>query len=73
MEPHREDQEKALEPSAATKPKRFRIVKLEERIAPGKGGNGSNNCGGGGYTAPCPYTWNCPSQASCRDGTCGLY
>ena len=41
------------------KPKRFRIEKLEERIAPKKGGKGTNNCGtanctsfssgGGGY------------------------
>jgi hypothetical protein len=38
MEPHREDQPKALEPSAEPKPKRFRIVKLEERIAPTQGG-----------------------------------
>jgi hypothetical protein len=35
MEPHREGQPKALERSATPKPKRFRIVKLEERIAPG--------------------------------------
>ena len=28
--------------------KRFRIAKLEERIAPKKGGKGTNNCGGGG-------------------------
>jgi hypothetical protein len=28
--------------------KRFRIEKLEERIAPKKGGKGTNNCGGGG-------------------------
>ncbi len=27
------------------KPKRFRIEKLEERIAPKKGGKGTNNCG----------------------------
>ncbi len=33
MEPRREEQ-KALEPSAEQKPRRFRIVKLEERIAP---------------------------------------
>jgi len=26
------------------KPKRFRIEKLEERIAPKKGGKGTNNC-----------------------------
>jgi hypothetical protein len=28
--------------------KRFRIEKLEERIAPSKGGKGTHNCGGGG-------------------------
>lgn len=43
MEPRREEQ-KTLEPGAAQKPKRFRIVKLEERIAPQMGGNGTNNC-----------------------------
>ncbi len=37
MEPRREDQPQAP-PSAQPKPKRFRIVKLEERIAPNKGG-----------------------------------
>ncbi len=34
MEPDREELQKALEPGAAAKRKRFRIVKLEERIAP---------------------------------------
>jgi hypothetical protein len=43
MEPHREESQKALEPGATPKPKRFRIVKLEERIAPSKGGNGTHN------------------------------
>ncbi len=33
MEPRREEQ-RAPQPSAEQKPKRFRIVKLEERIAP---------------------------------------
>jgi len=28
--------------------KRFRIEKLEERIAPKKGGNGTQHCGSGG-------------------------
>jgi hypothetical protein len=28
--------------------KHFRIEKLEERIAPKKGGKGTHNCGGGG-------------------------
>ena len=41
------------DPDAATPRKRFRIEKLEERIAPKKGGKGTNNCGGGGsvYTS----------------------
>jgi hypothetical protein len=42
MEPHREEPQQAPEPGAEQKPKRFRIVKLEERIAPSKGGKGSN-------------------------------
>ena len=68
MEPHREEQPKAPEAGAEPKPKRFRIVKLEERIAPSKGGQGTHNhclsttcvegsCGGCGTTyctpAPC--------------------
>ena len=28
--------------------RRFRIEKLEERIAPSKGGKGTHNCSGGG-------------------------
>jgi hypothetical protein len=52
MEPHREEPQKALPPSAEQKPKRFRIVKLEERIAPSKGGAGTNNgCVSGHITA----------------------
>jgi hypothetical protein len=44
MEPNREEQ-KVLEPGAEHKPKRFRIVKLEERIAPSKGGvPGTGTC-----------------------------
>ena len=31
--------------------KRFRIEKLEERIAPAKGGKGTQNCSGGGSGA----------------------
>jgi hypothetical protein len=30
--------------------KRFRIERLEERIAPKKGGKGTNNCGGSSNT-----------------------
>jgi hypothetical protein len=44
MEPRREEL-KAPKPRTEEKPKRFRIVKLEERIAPAKGGNGTKNCG----------------------------
>ncbi len=63
MEPRREEQQKALGCSAEQKPRRFRIVKLEERIAPAKGGKGTNNCG---FTskfcsgdATCWCTWGC--------------
>jgi hypothetical protein len=34
-------------PSPAPR-RRFSIERLEERIAPAKGGNGTKNCGGGG-------------------------
>jgi hypothetical protein len=54
MEPHREEPQKALEPSAAQKPKRFRIVKLEERIAPRRGGGGQATQAG--PTCPAPGT-----------------
>jgi hypothetical protein len=43
MAPHREEQNKAPPPGAEQKSRRFRIVKLEDRIAPAKGGN-TNNC-----------------------------
>ncbi len=65
MEPHREGEPKALEPSATPKPKRFRIIKLEERIAPSKGGGGTHNCGTqacathAGFTCPPVGTVNC--------------
>lgn len=63
MQPNRQDMQEVLEPGAAQKPKRFRIVKLEERIAPSKGGNGTNNCGG--YTDKC-HTLSCaPCSAAC--------
>jgi hypothetical protein len=54
MEPHREENQKAPQTGAERKPKRFRIVKLEERIAPSKGGNGTNNCVNA--SQPCPHT-----------------
>ena len=44
MEPHRE-KPKAPKPRPEEKQKRFRIVKLEERIAPSNpGGGGSGGC-----------------------------
>jgi hypothetical protein len=45
MEPHRE-QPKAARPRPEEKRKRFRIVKLEERIAPTKGGTSGGKVGG---------------------------
>jgi hypothetical protein len=58
MEPRREEQNKAPPPSAAKKPKRFRIVKLEDRIAPSKGGNGKTN--GHNYSCPWCSVTGCP-------------
>jgi hypothetical protein len=38
----------SAKPDAQRAPlRRFRIEKLEERIAPKKGGKGTHNCGGG--------------------------
>jgi hypothetical protein len=63
MEPHREDQSKALEPGATPKPNRFRIVKLEDRIAPSKGGGThANTC------ATCA-TCGCMTNAGCCFGS----
>jgi hypothetical protein len=59
MEPRREEPKKAPPPSAEPKPKRFRIVKLEERIAPSKGGGhtGAPQCG--------PYRTAAPPCTAC--------
>jgi hypothetical protein len=45
MDPRNDETKKDPEPRTEGKEKkrRFQIVKLEERIAPTKGGNGSNN------------------------------
>ncbi len=61
MEPRREE-EKALQPGAGQKPRRFRIVKLEERIAPAKGGNRTNNCV---LTLQCPSFKHCSDDLTC--------
>lgn len=44
MEPLHEESQKLLESGAAQKPRRFRVVKLEERIAPKAGRKGTHNC-----------------------------
>jgi hypothetical protein len=62
MEPHREEQNKASPPSAERKPKRFRIVKLEDRIAPSSGG-GTKNCHYTGGT--CWTCGGCGTGAHC--------
>jgi hypothetical protein len=56
MEPRQDESQKAPEPrqEAKEKRRRFQIVKLEERIAPAKGGNGTHNsCG---YCLPPHFT-----------------
>ncbi len=66
MESHREEQQKALETSATLKPKRFRIVKLEERIAPAKGGGTNGACPTHKCTAGCPNTYGfCSLVVAC--------
>ena len=56
MEPRREELQ-APKPRPEEKPKRFRIVKLEERIAPSKGGNSNGkHC----------FTGCCASYNSCN-------
>jgi hypothetical protein len=58
MEPRKDEPQKVPEPRKEERKRRFQIVKLEERIAPARGGNGTNNsCGGyfcyhGGYSKP---------------------
>jgi hypothetical protein len=64
MEPVHEEKTRTLEPSAEQKPKRFRIVKLEERIAPGSGGN--NNRG----TNQCVMTQPCLTHGVCNTRLC---
>jgi hypothetical protein len=44
MEPRNVEPNKTPEPLKKPKKGRFQIVKLEERIAPGKGSSNGNNC-----------------------------
>jgi hypothetical protein len=59
MEPHREEQPKTPQASAERKRKRFRIVKLEEKLAPGMyHGTHASGCyiySHNGKTCACPY------------------
>ncbi len=58
MEPRREEQHKAPPPSAVPeqkKQKRFRIVKLEDRIAPRKYRETGSRCGNIGHTSETVY------------------
>ena len=71
MEPRREESQKALEPSAEPKRKRFRIVKLEERIAPKKGGKGTNNCPPPVPTADMTCVGTCMGNVTCDLYSCG--
>lgn len=67
MEPYRGVRPNAPEPGAEQKPKRFRIVKLEDRIAPSKGGN-TNNCS---KLQSCFNTWcGCSGYGPCSLGPC---
>jgi hypothetical protein len=55
MEPRKEENQEPRKETTETKPRRFRIVRLEERIAPGGGkGNGSKlSCGITCKKCPC--------------------
>jgi hypothetical protein len=64
MEPRNDNSNQPTEARQLAKKPRFQIIKLEERIAPGRGGNGTNNCGGGGGggggpTNNCTHTFFC--------------
>ncbi len=58
MEPRREEQQKKPEPGGEPKFKRFRIIKLEERIAPSNGGKGGTQ--GNKKTCGCTDITICP-------------
>jgi hypothetical protein len=69
MEPRREELQ-APQAGAGEKPKRFRIVKLEERIAPTKGGDSTNNCPISGNCSGLGCTGACPTMCCCHHGSC---
>jgi len=57
MEPDRDEEQKALQPSDEPKLKRFRIVKLEERIAPNAGRTHHLSCAGCTYIGCTPSSY----------------
>ncbi len=60
MEPRREVEKEAPQSGVEPKVTRFRIVKLEERIAPNTGANGTNHtCNGWKPTVTCGHTCWC--------------
>jgi hypothetical protein len=61
----RHEEPKTSKPRQEPKVRRFRIVKLEERIAPSKGGNGTHNCPSAGIT-------RCNSLCTCGTGTASI-
>jgi hypothetical protein len=64
MQPHREEDQKALDPSATPKLKRFRMVKLEERIAPAPSQTTACITHGPCKTQFCNATHSCGSAGS---------
>ncbi len=65
MELHRIEEQKMPERPPGQKLKRFRIVKLEERIAPAGGGNGGSNGNKGTCHTCWPCTGNCGVTYTC--------
>jgi hypothetical protein len=61
MEPRREEEQKTPDPGAEPKRRRFRIVKLEERIAP-TSPSGSRSCQ--------RHTFQCGGSNWCTGGPC---
>jgi hypothetical protein len=55
MEPRREEP-KTPKPRPEEKPKRFRLIKLEERVAPVKGGHVTKGCTHGDCTTGTSYS-----------------
>jgi hypothetical protein len=58
MEPRREEPQ-AVKSRPAEKRKRFRIVKLEERIAPNKGGGHGGTNGNNCHSGSCEISCGC--------------